>query len=103
METNSTCPDSTCKLRNRVTGYCQSTGPCIMVQSAPEKYERKLPAMEGLTKIGYDEIIERVKNMVVTPPQGVTINELERWLEGHAYAQACMLSILNKMKDQYGR
>ena len=103
METNSTCPDSTCKLRNRVTGYCTYTGSCIMVQSAPEKYERKLPVMEGLTKIGYDEIINRVTNMVVTPPHGVTIVELKRWLEGHADAQACVLSILNEMKDQYGR
>ena len=47
METSSTCPDNTCKFRNRVTGYCTYNGPCIMVQSAPEKYEKRKDAKDG--------------------------------------------------------
>ena len=103
METNSTCPDSTCKFRNRVTGYCTYTGPCIMVQSAPEKYERKLPVMEGLTKMGYDEIINRILNRTVQPPNDMRVETLDAWLIGYAKCQSDVLEIIGKLKDQYGR
>lgn len=42
MATNSTCPDSTCKLRNNF-GYCTSSGPCIMATKRvkiPAKVEK---------------------------------------------------------------
>ena len=42
MATNSTCPDSTCKLRNNF-GYCTSSGPCIMATKGvkiPAKVEK---------------------------------------------------------------
>lgn len=103
METNSTCPDSTCKFRNRVTGYCTYTGPCIMVQSAPEKYERKLPVMEGLTKVGYDDIINRILNRTVQPPNDMRVETLDAWLIGYAKCQSDVLEIIGKLKDQYGR
>lgn len=103
MEQNSTCPDSTCKFRNRVTGYCTYTGPCIMVQSASEKYERKLPVMEGLTKIGYDDIINRILNRTVQPPNDMRVETLDAWLIGYAKCQSDVLEIIGKLKDQYGR
>lgn len=104
METNSTCPDSTCKLRNRVTGFCQYTGPCVMVQSAPEKYERKETKMpEGLTKMGYDMIFERIVNRTVQPPDDMTVEMLNAWLTGYAKCQNDVLEIIGKLKDQFGR
>ena len=59
--------------------------------------------MPDLTKQGYDMIIDRVINMKITPPGGLTIAELKRWMEGHADAQASILSILEQMKDSNGR
>ena len=103
MEVNSTCPDNTCKFRNRVTGYCTYTGPCIMVQSAPEKYERKLPVREGLTKIGYDDIINRILNRTVQPPNDMRVETLDAWLIGYAKCQSDVLEIIGKLKDQCGR
>ena len=59
--------------------------------------------MSELTKQGYDMIIDRVINIKITPPDGLTIAELKRWMEGHADAQARILGILEKMKDSNGR
>lgn len=59
--------------------------------------------MADLTKQGYDMIIDRVTNLKITPPQSLTIIELKRWMEGHADAQASILSILEQMKDSNGR
>lgn len=104
METNSTCPDSTCKLRNRVTGYCQSTGPCIMVKPKPENYEiRKVTTIEGLTKIGYEDIINRILNRTVQPPNDMRVETLDAWLIGYAKCQSDVLEIISKLKDQCGR
>jgi hypothetical protein len=68
----------------------------------PPGKARELIEEAPTVQMGYDEIINRVTNMVVTPPHGVTIVELKRWIEGHADAQVCVLSILNEMKDKYG-
>jgi hypothetical protein len=74
-----------------------------MVQSAPEKYERKLPVMEGLTKIGYDDIINRILNRTVQPPNDMRVETLDAWLIGYAKCQSDVLEIIGKLKDQCGR
>ena len=56
--TDSTCPSSICRYRNRVTGHCEYSGPCVMaVYSPPEKENRKMA--DGLTKVGYDDLISQ--------------------------------------------
>lgn len=58
---------------------------------------------EGLTKIGYDQIAEKIINRVVQPPTGKTVYELAAWFQGYADCQRAILDIIQKMKDQYGR
>ena len=48
METNSTCPDSTCRLRNSL-GYCTSSGPCIMA-TKKVKIEEKGLSVDGVVE-----------------------------------------------------
>ena len=58
---------------------------------------------EGLTKMGYDQIIERIINRAVDPPVKKTCIELTAWLTGYADCQNAIIDIIRKMKDQYGR
>ena len=58
---------------------------------------------ESLTKAGYSQIIERILNMTVTPPDSITVRDLQHWIEGYIKAQTDVLEILNKMRDTYGR
>lgn len=105
MATDSTCPNSICKYRNRVTGHCSYTGPCIETASVTSENIRsdgvKMP--EGLTKMGYDMIVEHIINMKIQPPNDKTCFELNAWLQGYADCQNTILEIIGKMKDQYGR
>lgn len=104
METNSTCPDSTCEFRNLVTGYCHHNSPCVMVKPKSEKYEtRKANVMEGLTKIGYDDILLRIANRLIQPPNDMTAAELSAWLNGYLKCQNDVTEIIGNLKDQYGR
>ena len=101
MVTDSTCPDSFCRHRNRVTGHCEYPGPCIATTAVYEKETGKMP--EGLTKMGYDEIFNRIVNRTVKPPQDLTVEMLNEWLSGYAQCQDDILTIIGSMKDQYGR
>lgn len=58
---------------------------------------------EGLTKMGYDQIVERIVNRTVQPPNGKTAYELTAWMTGYATCQNDVLEIIGKLKDQYGR
>lgn len=102
---NSTCPVSICKYRNRVTGYCSHQGPCIEIASGTSENIRsegvKMP--EGLTKMGYDMIVDRIITKKIQPPSDKTCFELNAWLQGYADCQNAILEIIGKMKDQYGR
>ena len=102
METDSTCPNSICKYRNRVTGHCTYNGPCVeLLYTTIERKETKMP--EGLTKMGYDMIVEHIINRKIQPPNDKTCFELNAWLQGYADCQNTILEIIGKMKDQYGR
>lgn len=62
--------------------------------------------MEGLTKMGYDQIIERIQNMQymrfgITGP--ATLEDLERYLEGYRSCKNDIISLLQELRDQYGR
>lgn len=58
---------------------------------------------DGLTTIGYDDIISRILNRAIDPPKGKTAYELTAWLTGYADCQKAIIDIINKLKDQYGR
>lgn len=101
MATDSTCPNSICKYRNRVTGHCTYSGPCVeSVYTTIERKETKMP--EVLTKMGYDMIIERIVNRTVQPPDDMTVEMLNTWLTGYAKCQNDVLEIIGKLKDQTG-
>lgn len=94
--TDSTCPDNFCRARDQITGYCKSN-VCLAIA-------KKEPCMpESLTKAGYSQIIERILNMTVTPPDSITVRDLQHWIEGYIKAQTDILEIVNKMRDTYGR
>lgn len=102
METDSTCPNSICKYRNRVTGHCTYNGPCVeLTYAAIEREETKMS--DQLTKMGYDQIMERIINRTVQPPDDMTVEMLNAWLTGYAACKNDMLEIIGKLKDQYGR
>lgn len=99
--TDSTCPDSFCRHRNRVTGHCEYPGPCIAITAVYEKETRKMP--EGLTKMGYDDLISRIVNRMVQTPDDMTVDTLNAWLTGYAQCQFDILKIVGQLRDQYGR
>lgn len=59
--------------------------------------------MDGLTKIGYDEIITRIQNMVIKSPQDMNVETLYAWLKGYSDALNAVVEMIDGMKDQYGR
>lgn len=59
--------------------------------------------MEGLTKMGYDQIIERVLNIKTTLPELLTVDEAKLYLDGYQRCQIEIFKLLNELKDQYGR
>lgn len=58
---------------------------------------------KGLTKVGYDDIIRRIINLTIKPPQNKTCYELNTWLEGYAECQSTIINIITDLKDQFGR
>ena len=59
--------------------------------------------MEGLTKIGFDQIIERIQNMRLGITNPATLKDLERYLEGYKRCKNDIISLLQELRDQYGR
>lgn len=59
--------------------------------------------MEELTKMGYDNITDRIINRTVQPPNDMNCIELNAWLAGYADCQHDILDIIEQLKDQYGR
>ena len=58
---------------------------------------------KGLTKMGYDGLIERIINRTIQPPNDKKWYELNAWLQGYAACQNNILLIIEELKDQYGR
>jgi len=65
--------------------------------------ERMRSNMEGLTKIGFDQIIERIVNRQFDPPRGKNLRALSDYLTGYADCQNDIISLLQELRDQYGR
>jgi hypothetical protein len=63
--------------------------------------ELKMP--EELTKMGYDQIAEKIINRIVQTPTGKTVYELAAWFQGYADCQKAILDIIQNMKDHIGR
>ena len=56
-----------------------------------------------LTTQGYDNIIDRIVNRIVKPPEELTANELCIWCNAYAECQDNIIDIINKLKEGYGR
>lgn len=65
--------------------------------------ERTQSRMEGLTKIGFDQIIERIQNMRLSITNPATLKDLERYLEGYKRCKSDIISLLQELRDQCGR
>lgn len=59
--------------------------------------------MEGLTKMGFDQIIERIVNRQFEPPRGKTLLEFSSYLTGYADCQHDIILLLQELRDQYER
>lgn len=59
--------------------------------------------MEGLTKMGFDQIIERIVNRQFDPPRGKNLRALSDYLTGYADCQNDIISLLQELRDRYGR
>ena len=59
--------------------------------------------MGELTKIGYDQIIDKIVNREIEPPKGMNCVALNEWLQGYADCQNAIIDIVEKLRDQYGR
>lgn len=59
--------------------------------------------MEGLTKMGFDQIIERIQNMRLSIAGPITLEDLERYLEGYGRCQSDIIGLLQELRDQHGR
>lgn len=66
-----------------------------------ERKETRMP--EGLTKMGYDMIVEHIINRKIQPSEEMYTMELSAWLTGYTKCQNDIIDIINKLKDQYGR
>lgn len=58
---------------------------------------------KGLTKIGYDQIIDRIVNRTVDPPKDMNCFALNAWLQGYADCQNAIIDIIEKLRDDFGR
>ena len=59
--------------------------------------------MGELTKIGYDQIIDKIVNREIEPPKGMNCFVLNAWLQWYADCQNAIIDIVEKLRDQYGR
>ena len=85
-------------------------GEYVMCKECEEKWtmheetiKEGLRVPNGLTNMGYDQIIERIINRMVQPLDDMTVEALNAWLTGYATCQNDVLEIIGKLKDQYGR
>lgn len=56
-----------------------------------------------LTKMGYDNIVDRIVNRQVDPPKNLTVTALNAWLSGYAKCQLEILDIIETLRDTNGR
>ena len=59
--------------------------------------------MEELTKIGYDNIIDRIINRKVETPKDMNCITLHAWLTGYTDCQHDIINIIKELRDQNGR
>lgn len=56
-----------------------------------------------MTKIGIENLKDRIINRTIDPPQDLTIQELTAWLNGHAKCQIDILEIIESLtKEAWG-
>jgi len=56
--------------------------------------------MSELTKVGYDNIIDRIVNRKVEPPKDMNCITLYAWLTGYTDCQQDIINIIKELRDQ---
>lgn len=51
-----------------------------------------------MTDIGYNDLIDRIVNREVIPPERMTLAELNSWLNGYAKCQNDIIDIINECR-----
>lgn len=47
-----------------------------------------------------DYILERIKNRTVTPPENLTVEQLNSWLLGYGQCQMEILKLIRELEDE---
>lgn len=53
-----------------------------------------------MTDAGYQNLIDRIKEIIVKPPQDLTTNELQCWMLGYGECYSEVLTLLEAFIDQ---
>ena len=56
-----------------------------------------------MTKIGYEYIIQRIKDRTVEVPKGYSCDELTDWLNGYTKCQKDILEILKEILEEQNK
>lgn len=53
--------------------------------------------MSGLTRIGYEDLIDRIVNRTLDPPRGITASGMTQWLNGYATCQHDIIDLIQSL------
>lgn len=56
-----------------------------------------------MQNVEYQHIIERIKDRSVSPPTGMTLDNLNSWLTGYAHCMTDILKMLEEIQGQDNR
>lgn len=54
-----------------------------------------------MTKIGYAEILERIRNHKITPPDDLTADQMIDWLSGYYECMKDVTAIIKELEEDY--
>lgn len=52
-----------------------------------------------MTDIGYQDIINRIRELKVEPPEGYTVEEMQAWLLGYGKCYEAVLGLIDSFID----
>ena len=52
-----------------------------------------------ITKIGLDQLKERIRNIHLYPPDGMKVEELSCWLRGAEHMHASVIHLIKDLED----
>ena len=58
---------------------------------------------DGLTKMGYDDLIDRISDMRIETPTILTATGLQIWIQAYTQCQDAIIDLIAELRDKYGR